>query len=129
MFYRRADNLKNKALKDHNGNYQAKITLPDSVKSDLTWWINNIAHQQKHVAPKPPTLVIETDASNTGWGACIKGKNEVTGGFWSKDEAEKHINYRELLAVWLGIQSLGANTKGDHIKVFKWQHHHCSLPE
>ena len=38
-----------------------------------------------------PDITITTDASNLGWGAVCSGTK--TGGPWSKDEADFHINY------------------------------------
>jgi hypothetical protein len=117
LHYRRCDNLKIKALKDANGNRENKVKLNEPVRQDLRWWISNIDYQQKSIVKKPPILVMATDASNTGWGACIQNAEDETGGYWSQDESEMHINYKELLAVWLGIQSLCANIRDEHIKI------------
>ena len=45
---------------------------------------------------------LTTDASNNGWGA-VYG-NQSTGGLWSSHEKSHHINYLELLAVYLGLK-------------------------
>ena len=47
-------------------------------------------------------MTIESDASNTGWGA-RQGEMQ-TGGCWSVNEASNHINYLELLALFLALQ-------------------------
>ena len=117
LFYRCCDNLKTKSLKQNKGDFNAKMTLSPLAKSDIAWWIKNIDHQKRLISQKPPGLTLETDASNTGWGACIKGTQQTTGGFWSPHEAQTHINYRELLAVWLSIQCFGKGKKETHIKI------------
>lgn len=43
---------------------------------------------------------MSTDASLTGWGACID--TTTTGGDWTPDD---DINYLEILAVFLALQS------------------------
>ena len=117
LFYRSCDNHKNKALKLNNGNFDSKTTLTDKCKHDLEWWAKNIEHQEKPIIVPKPSIVIETDASNTGWGACIKGQKQTTGGHWSLDEEKEHINYLELLAAWFGIKSFIKHEQKIHIKI------------
>ena len=47
-------------------------------------------------------MTITSDASNTGWGACLGGT--TTGGTWSAQQMRHHINYLELLAAFLAVQ-------------------------
>ena len=49
------------------------------------------------------SIVIESDASKSGWGAVCKGV--TTGGRWTLEEAGLHINLLELQAVCLALQS------------------------
>jgi len=49
------------------------------------------------------SLVLESDASNMGWGA-TNGKDR-TGGQWSLEETTHHINYLELLAIFLALKT------------------------
>ena len=51
---------------------------------------------QSSLRPRVPTMTIESDASNMGWGA-RQGELQ-TGGRWSQEETSHHINYLELLA-------------------------------
>ena len=51
----------------------------------------------------PISLFIESDASNTGWGAQCSGV--ATGGPWSQSEIDLHINHLELLAAFYALQS------------------------
>ena len=54
-------------------------------------------------------MTIESDASNTGWGACWK--NQKMGGHWSFQESQLHINAKELLAAFLALQTFVGNRK------------------
>ena len=56
-----------------------------------------------------------TDTSTLGWGATL-GRT-TTGGRWSPEEKEYHINYLELKAILLGLQSLCSASTECHIKV------------
>ena len=87
MFYRRCDIHKNKVLKEGRGNYSVKTTLPEECKEDLRWWIDNIECVTRTIVITKPTAVLETDASNTGWGSCTTSDSprRSSGGHWSND--------------------------------------------
>jgi hypothetical protein len=55
------------------------------------------------------------DASQTGWGTTCQG--EITGGPWSQEETQYHINYLELLAVVLTIQTFAREKVNTTIQV------------
>ena len=80
--------------------YSTVLSLTAGAQEDLTWWTNQAA--KSCIAPIP-TLMIESDASNMGWGTACQ--NERTGGLWSRKEALHHINYLELLAAFLALKS------------------------
>ena len=46
---------------------------------------------------------MESDASNSGWGAACQGLR--TGGRWTLSESVFHINYLELKAAFLALQT------------------------
>ena len=76
----------------------------EEAKTDLSWWTSLDRHSMmlSSLLPPVPAMTIQSDASNTGWGAC---QGEVrTGGMWSKEESLNHINYLELLAAFLALQ-------------------------
>ena len=54
-------------------------------------------------------MVIQTDASKTGWGASCQGLS--TRGVWSKQERSLHINVLERLAVKLALLSFTKSRK------------------
>ena len=53
-------------------------------------------------AADKPSLVIESDASTRGWGAMCEGAR--TGGPWSLEERQWHINYLEALAAFHAVK-------------------------
>ena len=118
LFYRRLDNDKSKALKLSKGNYQALMKLSEKVKVDLKWWIDNIDTAFKPISKHKYQVTLQTDASNSGWGGVlINEERNRTGGFWSHDESQLHINQKELLAVLLTIKALCKNVKDKHIRI------------
>ena len=94
--------------------YESVITLERQSMMDLNWWIDNL----KTTNGRPihlglPEMTIESDASNTGWGACWN--NQKTGGHWSFQESQLHINAKELLAAFLALQTFVGNREGIHV--------------
>ena len=92
---------------EYSDRFNAQITLDNEVKT-VQWW----STLEKQTAESPicllqPVLVIESDASQLGWGArCMKIS---TGRRWSTQEAIHHINYLELLAAFLALKTFASN--------------------
>ena len=83
------------------------VQLDPESKADLTWWSSlNRKDLSTPVIPPAPSVTIESDASNQGWGAVLEGQTQ-TGGVWTAEEATHHINYLELLAAFLVIKAFG----------------------
>lgn len=95
------------ALNKSTGNYRGKINITDEIRFDILWWIDNLPLGRKTFEPFSANYVIYTDASDTGWGA-TDNTREIFG-IWSPTESKHHINYKELLAVKLGLEDLGKN--------------------
>lgn len=51
-----------------------------------------------------PTVTMSTDASNMGWGAVVETMQ--VRGPWNHAVSNKHINWKEMMAVWMGLKSL-----------------------
>ena len=85
---------------------QKRISLSPSACADLEWWILcDLSLRPSPLASFSASHQMETDASLKGWGA-FSHSNLYTQGKWSKKEAKLHINYLELLAIFLGIKAL-----------------------
>ena len=87
--------------------FNTVVQLDPMSKSDLSWWISlERKFLSTPVALPAPSVTIESNASNQGWGAILNGQTR-TGGVWSAQEQEHHINYLELLAAFLALQAFG----------------------
>ena len=115
LYYRNLEKNKVLALQASKGNYDAPLYLSKDAKADLSWWIRNVDSSFKKIVQPNPDMTLTTDASTKGWGA-VYGEQK-TGGLWSLEEQGFHINYLELKAVLLGLQSLCNNLGQRHIRV------------
>lgn len=63
----------------------------------MRWWLDHMeAWNGRAIFGSAPDIIIESDASKSGWGA--RCGTSITGGKWSSDERSLHINCLELLA-------------------------------
>ena len=84
------------------------------ARQDLLWWSRNLSTWNGRLVKDPdPNIVIETDASKRGWGASCQGV--MTGGCWSKEEADLHINVLEMMAAFFAIQAFTKQLQGVRI--------------
>lgn len=114
LFYRQLELDKAMALKVNNGNFDAPMTLSDTSKSDLNWWITHTHTTFNKVSHNSPSVTIYSDASLTGWGGVM---NDVsTGGSFSEEEQANHINYLEILACFFTLKTFCSNLTNCHIK-------------
>ena len=91
------------ALEHVNGNYDAYMHVNSKLKESFNWWETNILKINNPIRNSKFELEIFTDSSTSGWGAhCNK---ESIHGVWKAEERVCHINYLELLASFLGLQS------------------------
>ena len=80
------------------------VPLNKDIQSDLRWWIQEASSYNGRPLQKSHwDLTIESDASKQGWGASCQGTN--TGGPWTATELLEHINYLEMKATFLALQS------------------------
>ena len=87
------------------------------AKVELQWWVTHVSNSFNYIHPNCPVVVMNTDASNDGWGAVSGGVS--TGGHWNSDETSFHINVLELKAVFLGVRSFFDNLLcHTHIEVY-----------
>ena len=115
LFYRKLEIEKIAALRLHKGDFDMPMTLSAGARSDANWWITTALSSKKKIDRGKIDLVIYTDASTKAWGA--SNSVDTTGGQWSMAEANHHINFLELKAVLLGLQSLCKDLTNSHIKV------------
>ena len=98
-------------------NYQSVITLNTKSKTKLTWWrVNLRICNGRTFSQLNPQVIVQTDASLTGWGAVCSGVQ--TSGHCSEEERTLHINVLELLVIKLALFFF---TKGKMMKAIHFQ--------
>jgi len=97
--------------------FNTNLALTKEARDDLKWWcaLDRKVQMQSSLQPQIPTMTIESDASNLGWGA-RQGELQ-TGGRWSLAETSHHINYLELLAAFLALQCFAKHSRGITIQM------------
>lgn len=98
--------------------WQDSIYLTKAAREDLEWWKDAFRHWNGHILrPRPTEIDLATDASQSGWGAVLSGRSRACG-FWDEETRQTSINYRELLAVFLGLESFSQQLQGRSIRLF-----------
>lgn len=93
--------------------YNSSMNVSETVKRELFWWKQNIKNSSHAIKTGTFAMTIYTDASRTGWGAS-NGIKKVFG-FWSPLELKFHINYLELFAIKLALDSLASEVSNCQI--------------
>lgn len=115
LHYRALQHQKNSL--DHQGvPLHQKVILDIEAILDLEWWVTNLATaNSRPVKPLLPDLLIQSDASGSGWGAVC---NRIeTRGTWSLRESSLHINCLELLAATLAIKAFTKCLNNVHVLI------------
>ena len=115
FYYRNLERIKTRALINSKGDFDAKTGISTEGITELEWWTNNIHAATRSVKIPDIDMTIYTDASDLGWG--ITNSTSSSGGRWSTQEGETHINVRELKAIEIGVLSYTKNTQPQHIRV------------
>ena len=84
------------------------------MKADIQWWIDHLNESAYPVRVIKSSVLIKTDASRTGGGAC---DGRRTRGSWTAKEAMLHINCLELKEALFALQSLCMGYKHTHIRL------------
>ncbi|WAQ94141.1 hypothetical protein MAR_006612 [Mya arenaria] len=91
------------------------MSITESIKNELSWWIQNLSHQNRQIIHGNPDLIITTDASSFGWGAV--SENESIGGRWDDTEIQNHINVLELFAASHALKSFCKTKSNIHVQI------------
>ena len=113
LHYRALQRARNQALRESQ-DYDHPCRLSPEAKQDLTWWIRSLhQHNGRSIIPPTPELVMTSDASLEGWEASCR--DSQTGGVWSMEERQSHINLLELKAAFLALQVFASQKSNIHI--------------
>ena len=116
--YKPMERIKEKQLKLNNGNFDAWMKISSSCRRHIQWWIDNLEASFKLISHGKPNKEIYSDSSKIGWGTYDKTLDIRTGGHWSAEEHEDHINILELRAVFLGLKALCSTESNIHIQLY-----------
>ena len=115
LYYRWLEKDKANALKLNKGNDKANMAISEKAMSELMWWSQNITSCYNVIVHDPITATLYSDASLKGWGAAFN--DESTGGQWSLEEANHHINYLEVFAAFLALRTYAEHLLDKHVKL------------
>ena len=118
LYYKRLENFRNVMLRNHRGNYAARVNVSQALIDDLVWWCSNTDQFPRPILQRTVSLTLKCDASMTGWGIYNETEHWSSGGLWSEEEKTQHINVLELLAVKMCLQTFCKETRSRHIQVF-----------
>lgn len=116
LHYRKLETEKTAALQLQYGNFDNWMTITADMKTDLSWWLDNIYTQDRKIFRGGTDIDLYTDASSLGWGGHLN--NRATSGSWSLEEKLLHINALELKAILFVLQTFRRELKGHYIKVY-----------
>ena len=116
LYYRDLERNKTEALRDARGDYGSDMTLSVNSRTEIEWWIHNAGKHPVHINRGPHSIILQTDASSSGWGARIL-HGASTGGRWSQNEIHWHINVLELKAVHLALLALCKFESNNHVQI------------
>lgn len=115
MHYRALENCKKLALHNSKGNFDQKMALDNGAIADVFWWVENIRGQCTLLSRTRPQFVISTDASKLMWGAVMG--DAKTGGSWTVEEQDYHINVQEMMGSLFGLRALCSHLSDTHIRI------------
>lgn len=115
-------------------NWDSLVTLDRPAEQDLRWWYTAVNNWNgAPLGQKAVQAQVETDASSRGWGAVLRSKeiqqeqkaihtttqtlNLEASGLWTGEVSFQHSNYRELLAILMGLLSFKELLKGLHVQI------------
>ena len=111
LFYRHLQRDLKGALARGSQNYDSSLQLSRASREEVQWWQEHLTlWNGRALLSHRKQLVIQSDASMTGWGAVREGLR--TGGPWSQAERMLHINCLEFTAATLAVQAFAKDRSG-----------------
>ena len=128
LFYRKLQQALQRVLGQSDQDYSAQLFPSREEQEELQWWLGHLsAWNGRTIMTEKPSLVIESDASTRGWGASCEGIQ--TGGPWSPEEKQWHINCLEALAAFSCSEMLCQGQEKHHSSTQNGQHHSSGICE
>lgn len=118
LYYKSLEIERDLALKSSKGNFDDKLSLTDSSRNCVQWWIDNLENAYRSIVIPRSNRRIESDSSGSGWGCHDVTHNVKMHGQWSDSEKLLHINYLELKAAFLALKYLCSSARNEHIQLY-----------
>jgi hypothetical protein len=92
--------------------WEGRVRLTRQAMRDLRWWRHIGSADVSRAIWRPPTdRTLHTDASRLAWGGVLDGTVPAQG-MWRGRDRGRHINYLELMAVYLSLQRFEGELQG-----------------
>lgn len=99
--------------------WDARVRLTRQAQRDLRWWMTIGTADVARAIWRPPTdRTLHCDASRLAWGGVLDGTVPAQG-MWRGRDRGRHINYLELMAVYLTLQRFEGELQG--ASVLLWE--------
>jgi ribonuclease HI len=99
--------------------WQDSVRLSRQALRDLRWWRKvGAADVSRAIWRAPTDRTLHTDASRLAWGGVLDGTVPAQG-MWRGRDRGRHINYLELMAVYLSLQRFEGELQG--ASVLLWE--------
>ncbi|WAR19958.1 hypothetical protein MAR_001796 [Mya arenaria] len=108
LFYRTIECAKIQALQHHAGDYESMMSITESIKNELSWWSQNLSHQDRQIM----RLFMETQISLSPQTLFC-----FIGGRWDDTEIQNHINVLELFAASHALKSFCRTKSNIHVQI------------
>ena len=117
LYYRNLQFQFSKTVKPET-NWDNTLNLNSDSLTDIFWWSScSFPLIPYSIKPFNEDFILHTDASYSGWGGQLSSVS-ATSGTWSDEESSQHINYLELKAVLLCVQSFISELRGSSLKIY-----------
>ena len=105
-------------LKAIRRGWDTPTPVTKEARDNATWWRQNLHSMNgKALIQQPSQKVIDTDASNEGWGAFLHKHNMPANGKWNSKMKVQHINCKEITAVKHGLLCFHEHIKGQTVTI------------
>ncbi|ELR18732.1 reverse transcriptase, partial [Acanthamoeba castellanii str. Neff] len=96
--------------------WNSSIKLSPATTNNLKEWRHSLSTWNGRIAVlRPHDVILETNASLSGWGASSSCQTLTAAGWWSSDDSKSHINILKLATVRNTILALQPHLQGKAI--------------
>ena len=115
---------------DRAFSWNSFITLSDESLKQLHYWSENLKNVKHKVIDKIQVYskIVYSDASSVGFGVCeVSTINGIVQGNWNCDEISRSSTWREIVAVYRGLDTMKYTLSNSSVKWFSDNQGVCSI--